>query len=399
MYLGLGGAYLLSTLVGGLLVTAWLFDLVTLLVGTNWWRRALTIRRWVAPNPTSVGDSVTLRHQIAAPRPPSVDVSDAVPPELVAVRTVNATTRVLVASRRGLYEFGPVRATRLGPLGLTRFALVADATTRLMVWPTVAPLGPSLGRGVGLNESGRSGPPLQNPEDATIRDYHQGDEWRRIHWRSTARRERLMTRAEEPAQVPLAVVQPAVAPGAADSDIELAIALAASAVVALDGAGFRVRLVTRDGGRSGAPAEHLDHLAQLAVTPPDDLDLVFDPGPTGGRPTEHHGDSRAGLDPDPDARTAVALSLVIVAINAEADSAADPLPGLPQRTSPALAVLVGGPRVAQGSTGGAAAVRSGFARQLDQAGWATVAIEAAAELDAAALTMGAGLDLLSRGRT
>jgi hypothetical protein len=373
-------------LTGGLLLAVWLIDVALLLYEVRWWQGQLAVRRWIEPNPVSADGTITLHHQVLAPQTPLADLRDEVPETLELVRESDALTQTFRARRRGLYDFGPVRVRRLGPFGLTRVELIVESPTRLVVWPAVAGLGPALSRGVGQDDAGRSGPPVQNPEDATVRDYHTGDDWRRIHWRSSARRSRLMIRAEEPDQIPVAVVQPALGPGASDDDNELALSLAASTILALEGAGYRVRLVTRDGSTVGSGSEHLDRLAEFDTTAAgDDLVTVFDPGPMGPAAAPNGGEPR--LEVGAAGRMSAALTVVVAVSGAGLADTVSGLPtALPVRTAPALAVLVG-PGLDE------------WAHRLDQAGWAAAPIPSLTALDVAAELTGTTLATLSKGRS
>ncbi|MDR0417214.1 MAG: DUF58 domain-containing protein, partial [Propionibacteriaceae bacterium] len=263
-YIGVGGGYSIAAFVGCLLQAAVVADLGPLLFGARWWRRGLVLRRQVLPDHVAAGQPVAVWYGLTGPRPPRATLIDAAPPGLVnelpeaqaqtpggpddpaavgrrrrrqrrAARRARRPAAVpadrpatMWAVHRGLVEFGPLRVRRIGPLGLGRLDLVVEQPTRLTVWPAWAACGQPQTRGASLDAVGRAGPPVASAEDTMLRDYRPGDEWRRVHWRSTARRQRLMTRAEEPAQLPLAVVQAGVAPGAAPAAAELALSLAAS---------------------------------------------------------------------------------------------------------------------------------------------------------------------------
>ena len=130
-------------------------------------------------------------------------------------------------------------------------------------------------------------------DDVTTREYRHGDDLRRVHWRSTARRGELMVRREEQplaepgdaaARHPARSATAATAPA---SSFEWAVSAAASLAVHLAGRGYALRMV--DGwssdrttgqpwsdGHAGLPAtdaagEVLDVLA--AVAPGGSVDL------------------------------------------------------------------------------------------------------------------------------
>lgn len=77
-----------------------------------------------------------------------------------------------------------------------------------MVTPQVVPLSPigSTGGGGSAGEARPHRIGVVGQDDALVREYRQGDEVRRIHWRSTAHRGQLMVRREEQAWDPTACV-------------------------------------------------------------------------------------------------------------------------------------------------------------------------------------------------
>jgi uncharacterized protein (DUF58 family) len=120
-------------------------------------------------------------------------------------------------------------------------------------------------------------------QDAVVvRSYRQGDDLRRVHWRTTARRDELMVRVEEWAQRGEITVlldhRAAAHRGAgASSSLEYAVSLAASVYVHLRQRSMRVRLATVDGvAFAAAGGDHptdaaLDALAALCATDKRDL--------------------------------------------------------------------------------------------------------------------------------
>jgi uncharacterized protein (DUF58 family) len=110
-----------------------------------------------------------------------------------------------------------------------------------------------------------------------VRTYQQGDDLRKVHWRSTARRDELMVRVEERpwhggATVLLDHRATAHRGSGPASSLELAVSLAASVCVHLQQRGQQVRLLTEDGrvlaggpdGPAGRAADVvLDALAAL----------------------------------------------------------------------------------------------------------------------------------------
>ncbi|MEA3344836.1 MAG: DUF58 domain-containing protein [Chloroflexota bacterium] len=105
-------------------------------------------------------------------------------------------------SRRGLFTLGPWQVRMGDPFGLFRVVLQYPEFETLLIYPPVANLPP-----IRLPEGTTVGS-LRSPiralhittDAASIREYAPGDNLRRIHWPSTARRRKLMSKEfdEEP---------------------------------------------------------------------------------------------------------------------------------------------------------------------------------------------------------
>lgn len=101
---------------------------------------------------------------------------------------------------RGVYPVGPVTATVTDPLRLARASTVIDAMDRLIVYPEVEDL-------IGFPMTRGRDPAMQasRPEFSrrggedfyTLREYVFGDDLRRVHWPSSAKRDELMIRQLE----------------------------------------------------------------------------------------------------------------------------------------------------------------------------------------------------------
>lgn len=112
---------------------------------------------------------------------------------------VTATYQIL-CKPRGVYDVGPLRVSVTDPLGLARRSREAGKTDRLIVYPAVEELSgvPALR---GLDPSMYASQPEflhRGGEDFyTLREYQTGDDLRRVHWPSTAKRDELMIRQLE----------------------------------------------------------------------------------------------------------------------------------------------------------------------------------------------------------
>jgi uncharacterized protein (DUF58 family) len=174
-------------------------------------------------------------------------------------REVSYTVRSDV---RGRYPLGPLSIRLTDPFGMCELHRSFTAKDVLVVTPQVQPL-PTVqlaGEWAGSGESRARAIATAGEDDAGTREYRQGDELRRVHWRSTARLGQLMVRREEqPWQSRCTVLLDGRAiahrgEGPASS-FEWAVSAAASLGVHLVRHGYHVRLLTDTGG-SVASAAH-----------------------------------------------------------------------------------------------------------------------------------------------
>ena len=111
------------------------------------------------------------------------------------------TARYEVLCRpRGVYTVGPALVQVRDPLELTEAGGTAGKVDRLVVYPAVEDLdGLPLGRGHDptVNTSKTSFSPTDGEDFFTLREYQQGDDLRKVHWPSTAKRDVLMIRQLE----------------------------------------------------------------------------------------------------------------------------------------------------------------------------------------------------------
>lgn len=196
---------------------------------------------------------------------------------------------------RGVHQVGPLVARVGDPFGLVEYRRELAACSSLVVTPVVVTLtGRPAGGGLDTGDDGAGPHHGGAGEDAVVvRSYRQGDDLRRVHWRSSARRDELMVRVEErPWQGGSTVLldhRAAAHRGSGPtSSLEYAISMAASICVHLRRHGRRVRLVTADQvlPGDGAPTGHstdrlLDTLA--ALHPTVQSELPSDPALAAGR--------------------------------------------------------------------------------------------------------------------
>ena len=175
-------------------------------------------------------------------------------------RDVSYTVR---AEARGRYVVGPLAVQLTDPFGLVELRRSFTQTEELIVTPTVSALPPVRlgGDWVGGGEDARTHAHASGgSDDATTRQYRQGDDLRKVHWRSTARAGELMVRREEQpvhsrATLLLDGRRSAHRGDGPGSSYEWAVCAAASVGSALIRSGFVVHLAAEDGlGRTPADA-------------------------------------------------------------------------------------------------------------------------------------------------
>lgn len=193
---------------------------------------------------------------------------------------------------RGVQQLGPLKATITDPFGLAEFERELAHTSRLVVVPRVVKLtGVPGGSGLGSGDDGsvrlNAG---QGEDDVIVRPYRQGDDLRKVHWRSTAKRDEMMVRVEERpwrggTTVLLDHRASAHRGAGATASMEWAVSFAASVCLHLHRYGQRIRLVTENGGlvvRDSGDGMHndnavLDALAALQASPQREIDARTDP--------------------------------------------------------------------------------------------------------------------------
>lgn len=158
-------------------------------------------------------------------------------------------TTELPTNRRGVFKVGPLDITRADPFGLVRSGEAEEGVAKLWVHPQIHPVEP-FPTGVARDLEGpERGEALEGGVTFhTLRDYVRGDDLRQIHWRSSARVNKLMVRHNVDTHQPRSLV--VLDNRAASYDggsFEDAVRAAASIVVASMSRGFEFRLITTDG--------------------------------------------------------------------------------------------------------------------------------------------------------
>lgn len=197
----------------------WAYNLLYFITGviavTLWWAwanlRGLALKRGSRIQRSQVGryfeESLELINQSRWPKlwVEIDDLSD-LPGHQVS-RVINslngrATSRWQVRTmcqRRGRFVLGPIVLSSGDPLGLFRFTRTLTETSSLVISPATIPIPgfmPPTGYLAG-GEAMHRRTPYVTTSVSGVRDYDPGDSFNRIHWRSTARTGRLISKEFE----------------------------------------------------------------------------------------------------------------------------------------------------------------------------------------------------------
>jgi len=190
---------------------------------------------------------------------------------LAANQSVSAAYR-LPTDRRGALRVGPMTVEVTDPFGLARISAQAASVADITIFPELLDI-VAAPFTVGHDPHGGAQAPMSTTRSGddfyALRQYTVGDDLRRVHWRSTARRDELMVRQHElPWQGRVTVLLDTRHEGADGKAFEVAVSGAASVLAASTKRRDVTRLVTTDGGDSdfatGNP--HLDALLEFLAT-------------------------------------------------------------------------------------------------------------------------------------
>ncbi|UJP38763.1 DUF58 domain-containing protein [Cellulomonas palmilytica] len=239
-------------------------------------RRPLAVQRRVLPNPVHAGERVGVEVHITSSDPSGrarlagLKFAEQAATELSAGRPLRARVHrspgsVVVSygvqtARRGRWPLGPLVVTRTDLFGTVASTTTLGEQAEVTVWPAVVPLPAPSDVLVGEPDRVALGARSPSTDDASLRDYREGDDLRRVHWRSSARRGELLVRSDERAGMrPVSVLLDLPYRG---QHLEWTISLAASIALAMLDAGHPVRLLDGVGAHStltGVPFLHTRH--------------------------------------------------------------------------------------------------------------------------------------------
>lgn len=192
---------------------------------------------------------------------------------------VREVTYGVRTEHRGRFEIGPLTVRVSDPFGCAEVTRAFSSVETLTVTPVVWDLPPARIDGAWLGGGeGRSTTVAATGEaDVSIREYREGDDLRRIHWKATARTGELMVRRDEQPRlnrgsILLDTRSVAHRGDGPSSSFEWAVSAAASIGLWLTRRGYALRLVTVDGtlaaslSPGAAAAGLLDTLAVVTPT-------------------------------------------------------------------------------------------------------------------------------------
>lgn len=220
-------------------------------------RHRIDVRRTVTPNPLHVGETAQVAIHVAAgdaaarARLAGLRFAEQASSELSGGHALRARVErtassvdvryTVRAARRGRWTLGPLVVTRGDLFGVVRAPSNVGGIAEVAVWPAIVALEAPTEALVGEPDRVALGARSPSTDDASLRDYREGDDLRRVHWRSSARRGALLVRSDERAGMrPVTVLLDQPARPAA---VEWSISVAASMAVAMLEAGHPVRLL------------------------------------------------------------------------------------------------------------------------------------------------------------
>lgn len=287
-------------------------------------RPTVSVHRFVSPSRVQLGSQCRIELRVSNPatKPtPVVTLHEPIAgtvgaqvsiPPLPPGSAQSATYR-LPAHRRGLMPVGPLSMTRTDPFGLVARTTEIVEQVTITVTPAIDLLGP-VGTGGGIDDPlaglTHTAMGLSGEEDfSSLRDYVVGDDLRRVHWASSARRGDLLVREDDPPwRGHVTVVLDSRSDRMDGARFEAAVSAAASVLHGVAEHRDRARLMITDGTDTGlvdAYAERdllLEHLALVnqqetgsigdlrppARGNPGGLVMITGDGGSGGAPSEVH---------------------------------------------------------------------------------------------------------------
>lgn len=306
--LGVGAASTTFVIIGAAMLGAVVVAATWVAVSLAAARRGLSaVDRTVTPATLAVGTggdvTMTVRVHRAVARTLALreqavnELTGDAPVRATVARSRDAITLRyrLAPTRRGRWVLGPAIARTTDPFGLAELELEIGGTHQVAVWPAVEDLSASAGGLLGASDRAHAGARNPAADDASLRDYRDGDDLRRIHWRSSARRGELLVRSEEQQGRTEATVLLELPPGSAA--LEWSVSAAASIALSALDAGHPVRLVA--GGTVTTAEGSIARAAETARAGLLDATVDLSSAPSAADAMRELGVGAAQLDPTP----------------------------------------------------------------------------------------------------
>ncbi|WP_084104264.1 DUF58 domain-containing protein [Demequina sp. NBRC 110056] len=239
-------------------------------------------RRQVSPHPLTAGRSGTVtvtieaarsraRHRLRRSLAEHLDIREQASAELTGGMGTKATVRrepgrlelsyAVHPVRRGRWPLGPSLVHSSDPFGMFLANTPVGEPQLVPVWPAVVDLSATAGALMGHADRIVLGARTPSPDDASLRDYREGDDLRRVHWASSARRGTMLVRSDERAgRRPASVI---LDPPRDPKALEWGISAAASIALSVLDSGHPVRMV--GAGLDPAAIRHLGDRGSAAA--------------------------------------------------------------------------------------------------------------------------------------
>lgn len=199
----------------------------------------------------SVTDHLDLREQAAA------ELTGGMGTKATVTRGAGTLTLSysLHPTRRGRWPLGPALVHSNDPFGMMHADTPVGEPELVPVWPPVIDLQGTAGALMGHADRVVLGARTPSPDDASLRDYREGDDLRRVHWASSARLGTMLVRSDERAgRRPATVI---LDPPREPLALEWAISAAASIALSVLDSGHPVRMIG-----AGLDADAVRHLGE-----------------------------------------------------------------------------------------------------------------------------------------